>query len=127
MPPPNQAAIARNSSPEPSVSAFRLNPCSKSTIQMKVAVMKARVQRTLERRRMREFIHSMKKRWESSSTELRGRKNLHSFSNSSRRLFRHTTTVLPSCVSTPRVSGTSPNSAATAITITLPREMIRFC
>lgn len=107
-----------------------LNPCSKSTIQTKVATRKARVQRTLERMRMPEFWILYEEKGgivQHGVAQMKNGTQLHSFSNSSRRLFRHTTTVLPSCVSTPSVSGTMPNKDATAMTTTLPSEMTRFC
>jgi hypothetical protein len=70
--PENQALMVFNSIWVPSVSPFTLNPCSKSTIQMKVAVRKARVQRTLETMRMPEKrADFMGKRAEMSSTHFK--------------------------------------------------------
>jgi hypothetical protein len=70
--PENQALMVFNSVWVPSVSPFTLNPCSKSTIQMKVAVRKARVQRTLETMRMPEKrADFMGKRAEMSSTHFK--------------------------------------------------------
>jgi hypothetical protein len=43
-----------------------------------------------------------------------------------RRLFMHTTTVLPSCAKTPTVSGTMPNPAAITMITTTPSATARF-
>src|SRR6266852_5201879 len=46
---------------------------------------------------------------------------------SSRRLFITTTTVLPSCPTTPIVSGIRPSNARQTSTSTVPNEITRFC
>src|SRR2546430_5731386 len=49
------------------------------------------------------------------------------FPNSNRRLFRTTSTVLPSWPTTPTVRGMPPKSANATSTMTVPSEMNRFC
>ena len=47
--------------------------------------------------------------------------------NNNLKLFITTTTVLPSCPTTPIVSGILPSSANVTSTTTVPNEITRFC
>src|SRR2546425_12680355 len=47
--------------------------------------------------------------------------------NSKRSLFITTTTVLPSCPTTPIVSGIRPSNARQTSTTTVPSEITKFC